>query len=78
MGPGIQQKERSSADYTSFLGARQIYNDTVSNFINFAPNTPKFKSNSDYVKWKRVTANLYSTVPANLPVVHTCGGDCGQ
>jgi hypothetical protein len=77
MGPTIQQQNRSSADYTSFLGARQVYNDTVATYNNTAPYTPKFKSASDYMRWKRVTANLYSVPPSNLPAVRTCGG-CGQ
>jgi len=76
MGPQIQLRNRSSADYTSFIGARQIYTNTVATYNGQSPYTPQFKSGSDYMKWKRVTANLYSTVPSNLPVVRTCGG-CG-
>ena len=77
MGPQIQQKDRSSTDYTAFIGARAIYTETVATYNGTAPYTPKFKSNTDYMKWKRVKANLYSVAPSNLPVVRTCGG-CGQ
>lgn len=77
MGPQIQQKDRSSSDYAAFISARTIYTETVATYNSTAPYTPKFKSNADYMKWKRVTANLYSVAPANLPVIHTCSG-CGQ
>jgi hypothetical protein len=60
-GKAVQNSERSAADSTAFRGARTVFTDT--NDVRSAghmPLPPKFNSHTDYLRWKRVTAQLYN------------------
>ena len=62
--PTIQDKERSSSDYTSYLGAKTLYG-----FTNNTSNTwqtiqlpPRFASHADYMRYKRISSEMYGSV----------------
>lgn len=58
-GYGVQKEERSSADYAQFKSGNAHYNYIRGAYI-VQNLTPKFKSNTDYVAWKRMNAQLNS------------------
>ena len=56
-GKNIQKEERSAADQTQFKAGKQ----QLCWINNGNTNTPlKFKSHTDYITWKRMTAQLNS------------------
>ena len=62
-GKAVQISDRSAADNTAFRSARAAY--TEVNDVRSAGNMPlppKFNSHTDYLRWKRVTTQLYNVV----------------
>ena len=55
-GPSIQTAERSSSDYAQFKAAAIEYTYIQNN------QTPSFASHRDYLKWKRMNAQLNSAI----------------
>lgn len=67
-GTGIQRTERSAADSTTWNSNKALYGNIQGQYISNSLQ-PKFKSQADYIRYKKMTAELYSTsrVIANCP-----------
>lgn len=57
-GKSIQTEERSSADSSAFKSAKALFG-----YVNNTNAPPKFKSHTDYLRWKRIQSQLYSVTP---------------
>lgn len=60
-GPAVQRGERASSDFTHFKTATTEYNYVIHEYIQ-NNKTPSFSSHRDYLKWKRMNAQLHSDV----------------
>jgi hypothetical protein len=62
--PTIQDKERSSSDYTSYLGAKTLYGYTnnTSNTYTQISLAPRFTSHADYMRYKRISSQMYGSI----------------
>ena len=57
----VQDSERSSADTGAFQSGKTLYG-YINNTYTSQGKTPKFNSQRDYIRWKRMTAQLNSVV----------------
>lgn len=59
-GRAIQTNERSAMDSTTWASNKALYGNIQDQYISNGI-APKFKSSADYIRYKKMTAELYST-----------------